>query len=544
MKKFLRATALVLAVSVTLTACTNGAENLTDTSDHSQAMSDRSKATSGSEQSTRSESTNTPLTEENISIDTEALSLYSNAPVTQVTDQLFTMDDREGLYTGDWKGNRPEGKGKLVIDEYNYYSGEWQNGMLFGQCDFKLADINEESACIMRYEGECINGIPSGEGRLLTVVDTDENEYFVDISGDFSDESTLLCCTLNEEKRLTDIGGIRDGKYVSYVANPDIEGIYYQEEKSQYINEDVITSKYVGQTDENNVPNGYGYYERYITVKSNTINYWLKLRISKLGTWKNGHIDGYYIETMEREEWSEGWGKDAKPFSQIECIAGCIRDGKEVEDYISYTSKTYSSGKSDLIIVNMNKDTVNSYALDSDGKYRTSYRTEMNFHDDGSYGYQKIRYRIDDTGRAYMSYLGKPCVREGEFCNYDKNGKVINYGEPDLDGYGEGWESHEPDKTTIEKLIDFGKKAAPVLAGVAVGLTIAKPMTVMIDNAFDAIGSPEEIVENNRKSIAHSQKIEGILEKAEEEERRGNKHEAEELRKEAERVRGEYFWRD
>ncbi|MDE6745940.1 MAG: hypothetical protein K2J72_04785, partial [Oscillospiraceae bacterium] len=153
--------------------------------------------------------------------------------------------------------------------------------------------------------------------------------------------------------------------------------------------------------------------------------------MSKLGKWKDGHIEGYYTERQSCD--SRSYRED-----------GCIEDGQGVGDFISSDDQTFADGVNKVTVVTMNLDEVNSYQLCDDGAYRTGYRRTDYYFDDGSYGFQEVRYRKDSSASGYMTYLGEPCVREGSYCNYDKNGNVIDYGIPENNGTTEGWQSLAP----------------------------------------------------------------------------------------------------
>ena len=178
MKKYLKAVAVFLAAAMMLTACAGGKDN-----------SDPEK------------------------IDKKDLSEYEKASVTQVKDQTYTFDEREGLYTGDWKGNRPDGNGKLVISSDEYYSGEWSNGSLVGQGEMK--NVYDDGS-YRYYKGECLYNQPAGEGKLIYGY---EDGSFTEIDGDFNDESTLICYLVDETGKLVDVGSMKDGKFTSYVDN-------------------------------------------------------------------------------------------------------------------------------------------------------------------------------------------------------------------------------------------------------------------------------------------------------------------------------------
>lgn len=375
---------------------------------------------------------------------------YSNANVTQVTDKSYSVDGVKGKYTGDWKGDRPEGYGELIVSDDEYYKGEWVHGVLYGQGEIRK--VYDEGVW-KHYKGECASNYPSGEGQMLMGVEGDP--YLIEVDGDFGDESSLMYFATDEKGKLIEVGGIRGGGFVNYLEDgADVPWISYSEDEKDYQEmlereaesqaeydelyaahlESQSTSKfpnngkYFGQTDENGIPNGYGYYETTTIYNDIAIG---PVFMSKLGKWKDGHIEGYYTERQSFD--TRSYRED-----------GCIEDGHGVGDFVSSDDQTFADGTNKVTVVTMNLDEVNSYQLCDDGAYRTGYRRTDYYFDDGSYGFQEVRYRKDSSASGYMTYLGEPCVREGSYCNYDKNGNVIDYGIPENNGTTEGWQSLAP----------------------------------------------------------------------------------------------------
>lgn len=398
---------------------------------------------------------------------------YSNASVKHVKGRTYVTDDMNGSYTGDWKGDRPEGYGELIISDDEYYKGEWVHGVLYGQGEIRKVT---DDGVWKYYKGECASNYPSGEGQMFMGIDGDP--YLIEVDGDFGNESSLMYFITDENGKLMETGGIRNGGFVNYVDNDsaDIPWIHYSEEEKIFMDnlavyaasqaEEFASSysgtefyearytekynevyndlyenhvnihkgeedygKYFGQTDENSLPNGYGYYETY-TIYNDIASGYLVFR-SVLGKWKDGHIDGYYTEVQNINTTS--YRED-----------GCMSEGKGVGDFVSSHDMTYADGINMITVVTMNLDEVNSYQLCEDGAYRTGYRREDYYFDDGRYGFQEIRYRKDSSNSSMMTYLDEPCIREGSYCNYDKNGNVIDYGIPANGGTTEGWESLAP----------------------------------------------------------------------------------------------------
>lgn len=459
MKNFLRATAASLAVSVTLTACTNSA------------------------------------------VDTKALSLYTSSPVTQVEEEPFTLNGEDGLYTGDWKGNRPEGQGDFIIGDYDYYSGEWYNGMLLGQGEIQRT---YDDGTWKRFEGECAYNLPSGEGWMI--IGSDNDSYCIEIEGDFSDESTLWCYTTNEAGKLMDIGCFSDGEYISYVGNPDIEGISFTDwVRPRWTIEDISGSAegydgiYVGQTDENGVPNGYGY-----SVSSQ----YDSIFVYKLGTWKDGRIDGYYTEWRnDYSRWCERIGR--------------MENGRDVGECVIYNEYPdyYKVRK-------INCDTSYAYTLCNDGIYRTDYVTDEYHYSDGSCEYQKyitFKYDMDD----YRYYY------EGEYAKSDANGNIISAGEADSrSSCSLSWMSY---KNIANR--EFWNVMAPIVAiGVLSGVAIYSFCTWGNDFENSSAGKYlQRKTEESAHYLSENRLSEELLKKAEEEERLGHTYDANKLREESEK---------
>ena len=284
--------------------------------------------------------------------------------------------------------------------------------------------------------------------------------YLIEVDGDFGDESSLMYFATDEKGKLIEVGGVRGGGFVNYLEDDaDVPWISYSEDEKNYqesyerdaasqaeretesylgteeyearyaeryaeIYDELYSAhlesqsnskfpnsgKYIGQTDENGIPNGYGYYETNTIYNDIAIG---PVFMSKLGKWKDGHIEGYYTERQSFD--SRSYRED-----------GCIQDGQGVGDFVSSDDQTFSDGTNKGTVVTMNLDEVNSYQLCDDGAYRTGYRRTDYYFDDGSYGFQEVRYRKDSNASGYMTYLVEHCVREGSYCNYDKIGNVID----------------------------------------------------------------------------------------------------------------------
>lgn len=426
------------------------------------------------------------------------MDLYISSPVTQVEEQPFSMEGRDGFYTGDWKGNRPEGYGEFIIGEYDYYTGQWYNGMLLGEGEMQKT---YDDGSWKRFEGECAYNLPSGEGRMY--IGSDNDPYFMEIEGDFGDESTLMYYTTDGVGKLVDLGGVQDGQYVSYVELTEIEGgidfmDWVRMDSAEIANSwEGYEGVYIGQTDENGVPNGYGYSvsNRYSTT------------VRKLGTWKDGAIDGYYTEWRDTGKWKTR--------------TGTVKDFKDVGDCVLYRDELNYS-----VVKKVNFDTSYTYTLCSDGIYRTDYVTQELFFNDGRYEYQKyITFKNDlDDYRYYY---------EGEYAISDADGNIIECGEADTTSVCSlKWMSYEE---ALKK--ELWNKIAPIVAiGIVIGVGAYALGTWGNDFENSAAG---RYVQNTRDELAraseHNNLRRELLEKAGEEERLGNTYEANRLREEAER---------
>lgn len=432
---------------------------------------------------------------------------YADASVTQVTNKSFTADDRKGTYTGYWRGDRPEGYGELTISENEYYKGEWVHGVLYGQGEIRKVS---DDGIWKHYKGECTSNSPSGEGQLL--IGFDSESYLIEVDGDFGNESTLLYFVTDEKGKLIDLGGMYNGGFVNYLdGDADIPWIDYSEDEKIYQEnleeyaasqaekdtagylgtdeyearyaeryaeiydefysdhiklhkDEEVYGKYIGQVDENGIPNGYGYYETYTTYNDIAVG---SVFLSKIGTWKDGHIEGYYTELQSIE--SRNLRKD-----------GCIKDGKEVGDFVSYESQTFSDGFKRDTVIKMNMDEINSYQLCEDGMYRTGTKITECFNSDGTKSHQEVSYRKDSSASGYITYLGEPCIIEGFYCVYDENGEQIDEGKPANGGTTEGWESLTPNDEDIWETIRI---VAPILLGASIGVFIMSKIDFSWENS-------------------------------------------------------------
>lgn len=360
--------------------------------------------------------------------------------IINVTDEQYNVNGIEGLYTGAMKDGVPDGSGSFVIDGSNYYTGEWRCGMLMGEGEF--AELYDDGSSVY-YKGKCADNLPIGEGYM--VFHTVDSPYYMVIKGNFADESTLTCHITDFNKKLFDFGGIRNGEFVSYIDNPDIEGISVVRKINDngYIMDAYKPGIYIGEVDENNLPNGYGYFEEYWQEPNGSY-----VHTKILGSWKNGYVEGYYTELYQRSKTEDSLNYGIK-------IVGCMQDGKDVGDYEAYHHNKDGS----LTVERLNYDTYSdksTFELGEDGICRGSYKTSEYFNTDGTYGYSKrrIAYKLNEDGsydNIYIDINGRSCINncEGEYCNYDRNGNVTDYGIPLEDG----WLSQKPDEISLEAML-------------------------------------------------------------------------------------------
>ena len=96
-----------------------------------------------------------------------------------VTDKVYSYisatdgETLSGTYTGEWKKNKPEGKGTMKYYNGNIYEGDWVNGLSDGYGIFTMSNGDV-------YEGEFKEDLMSGHGTM-----TFANEAVYE--GDFAD---------------------------------------------------------------------------------------------------------------------------------------------------------------------------------------------------------------------------------------------------------------------------------------------------------------------------------------------------------------------
>ncbi len=406
---------LLLAASITLTSCSNGG--------NTSAAVASSAAANNAVSSTRTDDTESKDVESGLS------EKSTEVQITQVKDAEYTTSRGTGYYTGSWKGDRPEGTGEYFISDDIWYKGEWANGALCGEGEYsRYTDDGLKET----YKGMCFYNSPHGEG-VLTVSD---DEHTVITEGDFSDMDSLIIYIINKsEDRLADIGRYRNGDFVSLSEMEDIDGMRFLYDP--FLSDPDITmievkdewkepGTYVGQT-KNGVPDGYGYF-RYEYYDS-----------ARFGFWKDGHIAGRYTYV---------WDSSRMKNNGVE-VGEYTEEGKETGELTTYLQdlKGFHITK---------KDISNQLTIGDDGLKRYGFEEYQDFRNDGTYAFYKSnKYKDDNDPTISMLQNHK----EGSYCEYNKNGNIIDYG---IYIEGEGWVSQHPSKKVKDTLI----KVATVL-GVA-----------------------------------------------------------------------------
>ena len=193
--------------------------------------------------------------------------LYNSSPVTEVQDMEYTYYGQTGLYTGEWKGDRPQGNGCLYIDYNNYYDGEWDYGYINGYAE--IAYIDDDGAQ-RYYKGDCACNSIIGPGEFWYYPDAEVKDYIV-IEGDFSAEPTLVYHSVENDEILVDMGSISEGRLWSEVDftcdNPecplfthDTEAIIYNDMYNGSGARSYV-GYYYGDLNTDHTPEGYGIFQ-------------------------------------------------------------------------------------------------------------------------------------------------------------------------------------------------------------------------------------------------------------------------------------------
>lgn len=245
----------------------------------------------------------------------ESGDIYINSTVTTVSDQPYTYCGKTGLYTGEWRGDRPEGNGRFTISNDEYYDGEWDCGYIYGNAVIMKPWEGHDT---ILYKGQCSIDTVVGTGLIAFFPEKDKNGFFA-IVGDFSDESSLNYYSIDDKYFYDDIGYIHDGEIISILDNLDqikyetevclseIERSYFVVE-NDYLYEPaasstVVKGKYYGKTNSEGKPDGRGVFvlsnkkrENY-PIMVNGVQKDVDWRDCELflGIWSNGVLTGNYI---------------------------------------------------------------------------------------------------------------------------------------------------------------------------------------------------------------------------------------------------------
>ena len=90
---------------------------------------------------------------------------------TYILSSEYYYPNGDIMYEGDYINDEPEGNGKLVMENGNYYSGQFKKGKRHGKGKSYDKDGN------LFYEGDFINELPNGKGIMYF----DGNKYEGDL---------------------------------------------------------------------------------------------------------------------------------------------------------------------------------------------------------------------------------------------------------------------------------------------------------------------------------------------------------------------------
>ena len=240
---------------------------------------------------------------------------YINSKVIYVENQPYTYCGKTGLYTGDWRGDRPEGNGRFTVSEDEYYEGLWDCGYIYGEATILRPG---EDGRLFLYGGQCTIDTVTGMGYVKYIIG-EEDAGVCAIFGDFSNESELMYWTFDNEDFLDDIGYVSEGKLISYL--DDLESLAYKTEvklfrrsksyfevENEYLYEpeeslDIAEGVYFGEFNNEGKADGYGLF----VLKNKTSDSYPILvdGVQKdiewrdcelyLGNWSDGTLTGSYI---------------------------------------------------------------------------------------------------------------------------------------------------------------------------------------------------------------------------------------------------------
>ena len=95
---------------------------------------------------------------DNVLNDTDESSTKSNISVICYT--FKTVVEPKGVYEGQFRNMKKEGKGKMIFNDGRIYDGEWKNGLYHGKGIY----TNCFDSKIEKYEGDFKNGKAEGKG--------------------------------------------------------------------------------------------------------------------------------------------------------------------------------------------------------------------------------------------------------------------------------------------------------------------------------------------------------------------------------------------
>ena len=392
--------------------------------------------------------------------DTLEYEVYASSEITQVKNKSYIVNGSSGTYTGDWKGNRPEGQGTFVVGETEYYEGTWKNGYLHGEGKILLV---ENDNTYKAYTGNCEYSQPSGFGIMKYHFGEENNIIY--LSGDFSDTQNMKYLLLTDTKRLRDLGEVVDGEYVSYTTEDYYNGFDIIPEefvlepvRYGFVDSFDVSQKgeYFGPVNENGLPHGYGYLKVTNTMTGRNNKEHQTMYVQVLGNWDNGKLyeDATYVENTEGRI-NDKTG--VRTYSNYIKKSGDYKNGhffgNYSEDY-SYTSDPVMPSDGITLETNIDKNNKDSYKLDTDGLYKTDYELNVFYYPNGKYGEYKRRFVCKDINNLSDRYA------EGEYFICDKKGTTLDYGVTDKEGLD--WNSTMPEeekqknKISLEELDVIG----------------------------------------------------------------------------------------
>lgn len=450
MKKITRMTALLLAAAICLTSC-SGANKTNDSSQYENDTKNE-KILQGTDTETSNNSTGVQN-----SVATHSEGSYISADITDVTEQPYTMYGKSGVYTGNWRYDRPEGNGKFIINDEEYFEGEWTNGMMNGSAKMSIYD---EEGTYKFYQGICSYNTPSGNGALITA--EADSSYFTVLKGDFSSTFFTYFIYDSDVLRLLDIGIYDNGEMTTFLNNPDLTsysaGLFVDPSlkvRRQY-NEEInylYCGNYYGELDENGYPHGYGYFDAFGIYKGEENadgiykagekydytyakeGYYTR-DLDYFGKWEHGKRIGTYLAIYTDGTGNTDWSQNA--YGQLDENGNPTGDFMFIDKNKKFQERMMMYKDTDLIVDTINVETFNyDYQLCDDGLYRGTDETWEVYFKDGNYGIYKLRYYKESLeSDKYFS--------EGEWYLYNEENELIDYG---LYVPGSGWDSYE----TIEE---------------------------------------------------------------------------------------------